>query len=78
MMWKNSPFIKCRWGYKILSDNRSDDIFIFERKDTKTHRSIYSVDGEVFFETTKAKAKEIEEFVKSLQKKVLKIYSRKF
>jgi len=78
MRWKNSPFIKAHDGYKILGDTRSEDIFIYEHKNTKTHRSIYSIDGEVFFETTKAKAKAIEEFVKLLQQKVVKIQYRKF
>lgn len=78
MRWKNSPFIKAQNGYKILGDNRSEDIYIYEHKNTKNHRSIYSIDGEIFFETTKAKAKAIEEFVKLLQQKVIKIQCRKF
>ncbi len=77
MTWQNSPIIIAQGGYKILGKTKSEDIYIFENKDTKTHRSRYSIDGEILFETSKAKAKAIEEFIRSLQQKVVKIYSGK-
>ena len=76
MISKNLPIIVSNMGFKVRNPTTGKtDIFV--NYSSKTHRCKYSIDGDIFFETSKGKSEVIKEFIKKLQYEIFSKFSGK-